>query len=235
VSLSYTKTLVFSLALGVELSAQVVTPAFPDVPGSLSVFAEQGDLTYCVATPSKTLPQFSVTCRRAGVTYFTATVIKSDGVFTSGDQCWAFNWDKANPRKVRVQVSANARNPSLLAATLNYGNLVREFQVGEAVHDWPGAKSGIVAHWIHTTGSVINDFRTDLQHGAQLTLSDLSGPAFVVGDQLVSTTGAVGYIGAIDTVTSNKLQSAFDVEWSAAPAAASNVFVRAWRATFGRL
>ncbi len=232
-TLSYTKALAFLLVL--PAAAQVVTPAFPDVPGSTSVYAGEGDLTYCVATPLKgSVPQFSLTCRRAGLTYFTATIIKATGIFTSGDLCWSFVFDPVVPGRVRVQVSANVRDKNLLSVALNYGNLIQEFQVGEAVHDWPGHKSGIVEHWVHTQGSVIADFRTDIQFGAQLTLKDMSGPAFAVGDQIIGTTGSSGFIGAVDAITSNKLQSAFDVQWSAAPAAAENVFVRAWRGIFRR-
>jgi hypothetical protein len=205
----------FCLALAAH--AQTITQPFPPTPASLSVFAGEGDLTYClVAAVKGTAPAFTLTCRRSGATYFTATVIKSSGVYSNGDIAWAFNWDAINPRLVHVQASSNVRDPHALAAWLNFGTVTGEFALGEPVRDSGGFRQAAVSHWTHTTGTVLSDGVSTSQYGAQISIVNATSP-FQVGEQLIGvTSGATGTIGSISPITSNKLKSAFDAEWPAA-------------------
>ena len=207
--------------------AQTITAPFPPVPASLSVFAGEGDLTYCQAVAVKgTLPAFTLTCRKSGATYYTATVIKSSGVFSNGDITWVFNWDASNPRLVHVQASGNVRDPAVFAAWLSFGTLTGEFQIGESVHDAGGFKLGTVTHWTHSTGSMLVDGVQQPTYGAQISLGNVTAP-FVVGDQIIgAASGATGTIGQVSAITSNKLKSAADVLW---PAAAPGFFRRLFR------
>ncbi len=206
------------------LGAQTITQAFPTTPASLSVFAGEGDLTYCVSALVKSAPGFTLTCRKSGTTYFTASVIKSSGVFSNGDITWVFNWDKDNPKLVHVQASGNVRDTAVLSAWMNFGTVVQDFQIGELVQDASGTKTATVTHWTHTTGTFLVDGILQAQYGAQIALGSLNGSPFVVGDVVTgSVSGASATIGNIFPVTSNKMKSAFDVEW---PAAAPASFLR---------
>ncbi len=221
------------LLLAFPCGAQTITQPFPPTPASLSVFAGEGDLTYCqTAIVKGAAPAFTLTCRKSGATYFTATVIKSSGVFSSGDIVWLFNWDAVNPRLVHVQASANTRDPAILAAWLTYGTVTGEFQVGEQVKNQAGDKTATVKHWTHTTGTVLNDGAPSPQYGAQISLGNLSG-SFSSGEQITGvTSGATGAVGAVSSVTSNGVKSALDVEW---PAAVQASFLsRMFRATIGK-
>ena len=103
-------TLVFAVGL---LFAATPNPTIiqtsPYIPASLVVFADKGDLTYCVATPSKTLPQLSLTCRRSGVTKLQPTIISETTVIGIGDVLWMFQFDSANPKLVHFSASVNVR------------------------------------------------------------------------------------------------------------------------------
>jgi hypothetical protein len=219
--------LLFLLAL--PCLGQVITPAYPGVSGSTSVFAGEGDLTFCQSVAVKgTAPAFTLTCRKAGATYFTATVIKSSGNYSSGDLSWLFNWDVTNPLLVKVQASSNVRDTTLLSASL--ATVTGEFQIGETVTS--GAKTGVVTHWSHTVGTVVMDASTQPMRGAQITLGNLSG-AFAAGDVLTGvSSGATGTIDGVSPITSNKLLSAFNAQWSGLP---GSIVARAWRATLGRI
>lgn len=202
--------------------SQTITPTFPDVPGSTSVYADTGDLTYCQAAAVKgTVPSFTLTCRRAGATYLISTVIKSPGVVTNGDIAWLFSWDQFNPKLVHVQASTNTRDPSIVVAVITWPNpLPAEFQMGELVKDSTGLKSGTVLHWSHQWGSIHEDGVTNSTFNAQISLSNVTG-SFVMGDSLVGqNTGAVGLIGSTIPITSRKLKSAFDADWTIPPAPA---------------
>jgi hypothetical protein len=97
-------------------TAQTVTKNqnTPNVQASLSVFADQGDLTYCVATAVKgTKPLIQLTCRRSGVTHFTSTYIDSTTFVDHGDVLWMFNFNYGgNPQQVAFQASTNVRDAS---------------------------------------------------------------------------------------------------------------------------
>lgn len=87
----------------------VITQTAPPTPASLSVYASQGDLTYCVTTASSTVMNFSLTCRKSGVTQFTPTTIIASITIKQGDLCWIFNYDVVKTNVVHVQVAANQR------------------------------------------------------------------------------------------------------------------------------
>ena len=87
---------------------QVVNFVATEAPGSLSVFASTGDLTYCVASKvSTTKPQLKVQCRRAGVTKCDLDLITDTIDFHCGDLMWniwtipngfhyqVWSWDRA--------------------------------------------------------------------------------------------------------------------------------------------
>ncbi len=227
------KTIYFGVRVGCllvsGLGAQTITQSLPPAPASLSVFAGEGDLTYCISALVKSAPGFTLTCRKSGATYFTASVIKSSGVISNGDITWVFNWDLQNPKLVHVQASGNVRDPLVLSAWMNFGTVVQDFQIGELVHDASGTKTATVTHWTHTTGTFLVDGILQANYGAQIALGSLNGPVFVVGDVVTgSVSGAAGTIGQIFPVTSNKMKTAFDVEWpAAAPASLLSRMVRA--------
>jgi hypothetical protein len=225
---------VLLVLLAVPCAAHTITQPFPAAPASLSVFAGEGDLTFCQVGVVKAAPGFTLTCRKAGATYFTATVIKSSGVISNGDIVWMFNWDLLNPRLVHVQASANVRDPGVFAAWLNFGTVTGEFTIGESVRDAAGIRSATVSHWTHTTGTVLVDGAVNPQYGAQISLTNATSP-FLAGEQLIgAVSGATGVIGNISPITSQRLKSALDVEWPAA-APSSSFLGRMWRATLGRV
>lgn len=212
------------------LSGQVSTQPWPEIPASLSVFAGAGDLTYCVTVPVRgALPAFTLTCRRAGATYLTLSTLKSSGVFSSGDVTWAYNWDRVNPRLVHVQASASTRDASVLSAALAFAGLTGEFTLGESVHDAGNSKGGTVLHWIHSSGTVVNDGVSTASFGAQIALNNLVG-TWAPGDQVIGASGT-GIIAVISPVTGMATKTAFDAEW---PAAAPSLLGRAWRTLTGR-
>ncbi len=75
-----------------------VTLAAQTIPASPNVFASAGDLTYCQLTKaSTTKPILALTCRRAGVTKFTATTIADSMIITVGDVAWELKLDNSDP------------------------------------------------------------------------------------------------------------------------------------------
>lgn len=88
----------------------VITQTNPPVPASLTIFADHGDLTYCVATANTTQPQFSLTCRRSGVTHLPGFIVSETISIGDGDVFWMFTYDKANPKLVHFQASVNVRD-----------------------------------------------------------------------------------------------------------------------------
>lgn len=88
----------------------VITQTAPPTPASLVTFADKGDLTYCVATASKTVPQFSLVCRRNGVQRLPAVTISETVEIGIGDVFWIFFFDKANPNLIHFSSSVNVRD-----------------------------------------------------------------------------------------------------------------------------
>ena len=110
------KLLLF-LFLLLPVMGQTIKQTNPPVPASLSVFATDGDLTYCVAVAEKATVEFTLTCRRSGSTKFTSTLIEETVWVSDGDLCWLFNYDAKNPKLVHFSVSENVRGNGVITTT----------------------------------------------------------------------------------------------------------------------
>lgn len=99
------------------MKAQTIKSTNSSIPASLSVFANDGDLTYCIATPLSNV-QFSMTCRRNGITKFTSSLITENVIITVGDLCWVFDYDQANPKLVHFQVAENIKQGNQITTTI---------------------------------------------------------------------------------------------------------------------
>jgi hypothetical protein len=76
------------------LLAIFTLPIFAQVPASPNVFAGDGDLTYCqLSKASTTLVQAKLTCRRSGVTKFTANPITDNVKIVVGDITWILQFN----------------------------------------------------------------------------------------------------------------------------------------------
>ena len=111
------RTLILFLLLSLSVMGQTIKQTNPPIPASLSVLAQDGDNTYCVATAVKTPVSFTLTCRRAGVTKFTSTVIDETTWIIDGDLCWLFKYDATNPKLVHFQVSETVRVNGVITGT----------------------------------------------------------------------------------------------------------------------
>lgn len=217
--------------------AQVVTknPQSPDTPASLTVFAQDGDLTYCVGVAVKgTKPAMQLSCRKSGITHLTTSFIDSDSFISVGDQVWSFqfNWEK-NPQKMYFSVATNVRDTTKAWLLLNTSTLTGEFQVGEMVADSTGSKRGSVKTWGHFDGTTRMNGAVSTSATANLILIIDAG-GFVVGDQLVGqTTGTKATVSEISPITSNIVKSAGFIDWPTPTP--SNVLVQVWNSTLGKV
>jgi hypothetical protein len=167
-----------ALTLCFVASAQTVTqnPDTPQIPASLSVFADKGDLTYCVATAVKgTKPIMQLTCRRSGVTHVTTTFIDSTTFVDNGDQSWLFMFNSTNPQQIQFQVSVNVRDNTGVALSISPTALTGEFQIGDSVKNGAGTASGTVAHWTHQSGVSYSDGKSQATFAAMLVLTNVTG------------------------------------------------------------
>ena len=187
------KLLFASLALCLRLTAQTVTPdpLTPQIPSSLSVFADKGDLTYCVTTAVKgTKPLVQVTCRRSGVTHLTTTYIDSTTFVNNGDQSWLFMFNA--PQQVKFQAVVNQRDLTGVSISMQQVGLNGQFQIGDSVSNTSGA-SGKVVHWYSSTGTLYNDGGTYTSFAAMLVLTNVTG-TFTDGERISGTQGTNGAI-----------------------------------------
>ena len=103
--------IIICLAAGLLCAANpIITQTAPPTPATLVTFADKGDLTYCVATASKIVPQFSLVCRRSGVQRLPPVIISETVEIGIGDVLWIFNYDKVNPNLVHFSSAANVRD-----------------------------------------------------------------------------------------------------------------------------
>jgi hypothetical protein len=143
-------------------AAQTVTSnPSSGVGASLSVFADKGDLTYCILTPIKgTKPAVSLTCRRSGVTRLTMSYIDSTGVVSCGDITWFFeftNFATPNPPSPQFYFSAYVgfRQADATFLFLSTDQNTGDFQDNEPISGQPIAPEGTPAGPVVVTANVL--------------------------------------------------------------------------------
>ncbi len=194
--------------------AQTIGP-IPEDPGNfhgLSIFADEADLTYCQATPIHgSRPIVTLTCRRSGITVFTASAINNTVLLNIGDLCWLF--ELIDPSTMRFSVSTNVKDPTGIFI-FSSSPTDKEFIVGEIVGT-NALNSGNVVSWNHTSMTSYNNGTSRSFNSGTLVLSNKSG-IFPKDSTLTGqTSGATLIIDGTSNITNNKIKSRGLIVWSA--------------------